>query len=253
MLEIRNFSAGYPGKPVLKGVEICLPSGRVTAILGPNGCGKSTLFKAICGILPADGGEVLLDGVSLLGLPQKLLARKIAYLAQNRQIPDITVCRLVLHGRFPYLSYPRHYRTEDYAAAQSAMERMGIADLADAPLQQLSGGQRQKVYIAMALAQNTPVILLDEPTTYLDVHHQLQLMRQAQELAAQGKTVAMVLHDLSHAMTVAEHVVLMERGQVAAQGTPEEVYASGRMDAVFGVRLRRVRVEETWRYYCEEA
>ena len=105
----------------------------------------------------------------------------------------------------------------------------------------------------MALAQNTAVILLDEPTTYLDVNHQLQLMRQAQELAAQGKTVAMVLHDLSHAMTVAEHVVLMERGQVAAQGTPEEVYASGRMDAVFGVRLRRVRVEETWRYYCEEA
>ena len=253
MLEIRNFSAGYPGKRVLKEIEICLPSGSVTAILGPNGCGKSTLLKALCGILHADAGEVLLDGTSLLGLPQRLLAQKIAYLAQNRQIPDITVRRLVLHGRFPYLSYPRHYRAEDYAAAQSAMEQMGIADLADAPLQQLSGGQRQKVYIAMALAQSTPVILLDEPTTYLDVHHQLQLMRQAQELAAQGKTVAMVLHDLSHAMTVADHVVLMDHGQVAAQGTPEEVYASGRMDAVFGVRLRRVRAEEKWRYYCEEA
>ena len=252
MLEIGKLSAGYPGRTVLSDIELTLPSGQVTAILGPNGCGKSTLLKALCGVLRPLSGEVLLDGEQLLALPQQLRARRISYLAQSRQVPDITVERLVLHGRFPYLSYPRRYRSEDIAAAREAMARMDISELADAPLSRLSGGQRQKAYIAMALAQATPVILLDEPTTYLDVSHQLQLLREARALAAQGKTVAMVLHDLPHAMSVADRVALMSAGRVVAQGTPEEVYASGRMDAVFGVRLGRTWAGGAWRYYCEE-
>lgn len=252
MLEIRKLRAGYSGQVVLDGVDMTLDGGSVTAILGPNGCGKSTLFKALCGILRPLSGEVMLDGEQVLALPQQLRAQRIAYLAQSRQIPDITVERLVLHGRFPYLRYPRRYRSEDIAAAREAMQRMDITDLADAPLNRLSGGQRQKAYIAMALAQATPVILLDEPTTYLDVSHQLQLLREARALAEQGKTVAMVLHDLPHAMGVADRIVLMAGGRVAAQGTPEEVYASGLMDGVFGVRLRRMWAEGAWRYYCEE-
>ena len=252
MLEIRNLDAGYPGKPVLKDISLDIPTGKITVILGPNGCGKSTLLKALCGILDLSGGRILLEGEELTGLPPKLLARKVAYLAQNRQIPDITVRRLVLHGRFPYLSYPRHYRPEDHAAAQAAMDQMGISALAETPLNRLSGGQRQKVYIAMALAQNTPVILLDEPTTYLDVAHQMQMMDQARALSAQGKTVVMVIHDLSHALRTADRIVLMDAGRVAAQGTPEEVYASGRLDAVFGIKLNRVRTGTGWHYYCEE-
>ena len=253
MLEIRDLRVGYPDKTVLQGVNMEIPAGALTVILGPNGCGKSTLLKAICGILPVSGGEILLEKESLPALPPRMLARKVAYLAQSRQVPDITARRMVLHGRFPYLSYPRRYRPEDYAAAEAAMEQMGIAHLADVPLQNLSGGQRQKVYIAMALAQNTPVILLDEPTTYLDVSHQLQLMRQAKELREAGKTVVMVIHDLAHGLQTADKVVLMDAGRIAAQGTPEAVFASGKLEAVFGVKLGRVKTQSGWHYYCEEA
>lgn len=252
MIEIRNLFVSYPDKPVLQDVSISVPKGRITVLLGPNGCGKTTLLKALSGILPADNGQLLLNGQDLLQLPQRELSQKVAYLAQSRQIPDITVQRLVLHGRFPYLSYPRRYRSEDYAAAKAAIEKMGVKDLMDTPLNQLSGGQRQKVYIAMALAQDTPVILLDEPTTYLDISHQLQLLAHARELTRQGKTVIMVVHDIPAAMTVADRILLMDRGQAVFRGTPEELYASRQVDRIFGVRLMRMETPTGWRYYCEE-
>ena len=209
MLEIKNLTAGYPGRPVLQDVRFAIPEGKVTVIAGPNGSGKSTLLKAIGGILPARR-ELYLQGQPLHSLSQQELARKIAFLPQNRPIPEITVERLVLHGRFPYLSYPRRYRKEDIAAAAAAMEQMGLSHLARTPLANLSGGQRQKVYIAMALAQDTPLILMDEPTTYLDIRHQLHLMQEVKELKAQGKTAIMVLHDLPHAFAAADKIVVME-------------------------------------------
>lgn len=250
MTEIRKLCAGYPGKQVLDHISLSIPGQQVTVILGPNGCGKSTLLKALCGILPAADGEVWMDGTELLGLTGKQRAQKVSYLAQSRRIPDITVRRMVLHGRFPYLSYPRRYRAEDYGAADAAMEKMGITTLAEEPLQNLSGGQRQKVYIAMALAQDTPLILLDEPTTYLDIRHQLQMMTQAGRLCKEGKTVVMVLHDLPQAMEYAHRIVLMDQGKIIMEGTPEEVFASGQLDAVFGVKLHRVQTESGWRYFC---
>ena len=253
MLEVKSLCAGYSDTHVLEHVDFRIPSGKVTVILGPNGCGKSTLLKALCGIIPADSGQVVLDGENILTLPQRQLAQRVAYLAQSRQIPDITVERLVLHGRFPYLGYPRRYRKEDYAIADAAMKTMGVAELADELVQNLSGGQRQKVYIAMALAQDTPVILLDEPTTYLDISHQLQLMQQARMLAAQGKTVVMIIHDLPHAFQTADHMILMRDGKIVADGTPEQIYASGMISSVFGVRLCRTGTEGGWRYYCEES
>ena len=253
MLEVKSLCAGYSDTHVLEHVDFRIPSGKVTVILGPNGCGKSTLLKALCGIIPADSGQVVLDGENILTLPQRQLAQRVAYLAQSRQIPDITVERLVLHGRFPYLGYPRRYRKEDYAIADAAMKTMGVAELADELVQNLSGGQRQKVYIAMALVQDTPVILLDEPTTYLDISHQLQLMQQARMLAAQGKTVVMIIHDLPHAFQTADHMILMRDGKIVADGTPEQIYASGMISSVFGVRLCRTGTEGGWRYYCEES
>lgn len=253
MLEIKNLCAGYHGKNVLKDISITAQSGKVTVLFGPNGCGKSTLLKSLCGLLPVSSGEVWMNGEDLLSLQPRELAKRVTYLAQSRQIPDITVKRLVLHGRFPYLSYPRRYRPEDYAIAENAMKQMGFLELADTPLAQLSGGQRQKVYIAMALAQDTPVILMDEPTTYLDMKHQLQTMRQAGELAEQGKTVLLVVHDLDQAMNAADEIVLLDSGSVVAQGTPEEVYLSGKMDEVFSVSLDRVYTNKGWRYFCEEA
>ena len=252
MLELHGISAGYPGKPVLTEVSAAFPEGKVTAVLGPNGCGKSTLLKAICGILPAQQGSILLDGRDLGTLAPKELARKVAYLSQSRQVPDITVRRLVLHGRFPYLSYPRRYREADYQAAEEAMARMGISNLADTPLAQLSGGQRQKAYIAMALAQETQVILLDEPTTYLDIRHQLRMLGSARDLADRGKTVIMVVHDIAQALQTADRVVLMAEGKILLSGTPEEIAASGQIEQAFGVKLCRLRTEDGWRYYCEE-
>lgn len=253
MVEIKNLTAGYPGKPVLRDVSLTIPVGKITVILGPNGCGKSTLLKAFCGLIPAETGRVLLGGEDLLALPPKMLAQKVAYLAQSRQVPDITVGRFVLHGRFPYLGYPRRYGKEDYTIADAAMDTMGIRALSDTLLRHLSGGQRQKAYIAMALAQDTPVVLLDEPTTYLDISHQLQMLQLAGLLARQGKTVIMVVHDLPHGFRSADSIVLLNDGKVVAQGTPEEIYASGMTDAVFGVKLGRAQTETGWRYYCEEA
>lgn len=252
MLEIQDLSSGYGPKNILQNVSFSAEAGKITAILGPNGCGKSTLLKTLCGILPAGSGQVTLDGQALLSLPSGRLARKAAYLPQTRSLPDITVGRLVLHGRFPYLSYPRRYRPEDHEIARQVMTRMGIADLAETPLSRLSGGQRQKAYIAMALAQDTEVILLDEPTTYLDVAHQLQLLHQAKDLAGLGKYVILVIHDLSQGLALADRVVLMEDGHVVKEGTPEEVYRSGALERTFGVRISRVQLDGNWHYLCTE-
>ena len=247
MLEIRNVSAGYPGHPVLQDISLSVPDGAVTVIAGPNGCGKSTLLKVLAGILPASGSAVL-DGQELLCLPGRQRAKKVAFLPQNRTVPEITVKNLVLHGRFPYLSYPRCYRQEDYRMAETAMEKMGVAHLADRSLTTLSGGQRQKVYIAMALAQDTPVVLLDEPNAFLDIAHQLQLMEQAKALAGEGKTVVLVLHDLSMALGCADSMAVMSEGKCLFQGSPEDVFLSRCLDAAFGVEMQRFWTPNGWKY-----
>jgi iron complex transport system ATP-binding protein len=205
----------------------------------------------MAGILPATG-DLKLGGQDLLALDRRELAKKIAFLPQNRTVPEISVKNLVLHGRFPYLSYPRRYRKEDHAAAEAAMEKMGISDLAERSLSTLSGGQRQKVYIAMALAQDTPVVLLDEPNTFLDIAHQLQLMEQARSLAAEGKTVVLVLHDLSMALEYADSLAILSQGRCCFQGSPEEVFLSGRLDCVFSVRVGRVQTPDGWKYYFSD-
>ena len=219
-------------------------------IEGTDGSGKSTLLKALAGILPATG-SARLEGLELLGLPCRELAKKVAFLPQNRAVPEITVKNLVLHGRFPYLSYPRRYRPEDHKAAEAAMTKMGISDLADRSLATLSGGQRQKVYIAMALAQDTPVVLLDEPNTFLDISHQLQMMDQAKALAADGKTVVLVLHDLAMALECGDSLVVLSRGQCLFQGSAEETFRSGCLDRAFRVAVKRFRTEAGWKYYYD--
>ncbi len=248
MLEIQNLTAGYGGGPVLKDLSLTLPGGKVTVILGPNGCGKSTLLKVLAGLLPA-AGRVGLEGEDLLALPQRERARRVAYLPQQRPVPEITVKRLVLHGRFPYLSYPRQYRREDLAAAQGAMEALGIGDLADRPVGSLSGGQRQKAYIAMALAQDTKAVLLDEPTAWLDIRHQFQLMELAKDLARQGKTVVLVLHDLALALERGDHLVLLKEGRLLAQGKDPEI--CGTLEAALGVRAVPVETPAGRKYYFE--
>ena len=251
MIEAKNLSVGYGGTPVLRNVSLMIHPGQVLAVTGPNGSGKSTLLKALAGLLPAVGGEILIDGQSVSVFSPRQLARTVAYLPQSRNVPEITALQLVLHGRFPYLSYPRRYRPCDQEIAQTAMAQMGIADLAERPLASLSGGQRQKVYIAMALAQDTPVVLLDEPTTFLDVSHQLQLMDQARLLADRGKAVVLVLHDLILALEHADRLAILHQGQIAACGDSESVFQSSCLQDVFGIAVRRFRAEDRWRYYYD--
>lgn len=252
MLEIRNLFAGYDGPDILRDVSLSAPSRAVTAIVGPNGCGKSTLLKAIAGIHPSLRGSIRLDEKELTALPPREMARQVAYLAQNRQVPEITAERLVLHGRFPYLSYPRRYRKADLEIARRAMETMCISDLAERRMNTLSGGQRQKVYIAMALAQDTPVVLMDEPTTFLDIAQQLRMMTQARTLADGGKTVVMVLHDMALALKHADHLAVMHEGRILAQGDAETIFSGGSLETAFGIRVERVQTPDGWQYYCRE-
>ena len=227
MTELQNVTAGYGEKTVLQDISLAFPPGTVTAVLGPNGCGKSTLLKAAAGLLPIGAGRVLCPG------PR---ARSIAYLPQSRTLPEMTAGQLVLHGRFPWLRWPRRYRPEDLAAARAAMDRLGIADLAERPLAELSGGTRQKCYLAMALAQGADTLLLDEPTSFLDIGCQLDLMTLCRELAAQGKAVAVVLHDLPLALGHGDRVAVLENGHLLALDAPEESWSSGILDQTFGGR-----------------
>ena len=249
MIELKDLSAGYGGRDVVHDISLAFTPGRVLALLGPNGCGKSTLLRTALGLNPKSGGQVLMDGVPLESLSPRERALKAAYLSQSRSTPNITAYKMVLHGRFPHLSYPRRYRKEDYEAADRALDWADAADVARRSMAELSGGQRQKVYLAMALAQEAPTLLMDEPTTFLDVGHQLEVMAAARRLAREGRAVVMVLHDLPLAMRGADDVALLSAGRLTAYGTVEDVYSSGKIDKVFGVALRRVETESGWQYY----
>ena len=250
MIETRGLRAGYRGRDVLHDINVSFPPGCVTVLLGPNGCGKSTLLRTVLGLQPAAAGEVLVDGTPLGELSPGELARRAAYLPKSRGVPNISALRMDIHGRFPYLSYPRRYRPEDYRVARQALGLAGAGELEDRLLPELSGGQRQRVYLAIALAQETQNVLMDEPTTFLDVRHQLEVMALARTLAGQGKSVALVLHDLCLALRWAGQAVVMAEGPDTAPGPPEEIFDSGVLDRVFGVRVCRVETEDGWQYYC---
>ena len=239
MLELRGITAGYGGTPVLREVSFTVPKGSLTALIGPNGCGKTTLLRAAARQLPLLAGEILLDGRPVSSYGRTEFARKAAFMPQVRSVPAITAGALVAHGRFPHLGFSRRLRLEDRAAVQAAMEATGVADWANRDLRALSGGERQRVYLAMALAQDTDLILLDEPTTYLDPGRQFELLDLIASLPGRSKTVVMVLHDLSHALRYSTQLLLLEQGRLVQRGTPEELYAGGQLDRVFGIRSRR--------------
>ena len=250
MIELTKITTGYGKHTVLADVTAAFEKSAVTGIIGANGCGKSTLLKAVLGILPADG-EITIDGRSLGDMSRKEVARKLAYLSQGKATPDMTVEQLVLHGRFPHLSYPRQYTGQDRKIAAAAMEQMGIAALAAAPLRTLSGGMRQNAYIAMALVQDTDYILLDEPTTYLDISHQLQLMQTLRQLADGGKGIVAVMHDLPMAFTYCDEILLLHGGQIAAGGPPRELFHQSCIERVFGVGLEQAPDGQRYHYRYE--
>lgn len=250
MIELNHLCVGYGGKPVLEDITLAFPAGQVTILLGPNGCGKSTLLKTALGLLPPLAGQVLYSGAPLTNLRPAQIARQAAYMAQSRTVPNIVARRLVLHGRFAYLSFPRQYRREDYEAVQRALAQADALDLADRPLPTLSGGQRQKIYLAMALAQDTPTVLMDEPTTYLDIRHQLNVMQMARDLAGAGRAVVLVSHELCLALRTADRVAVLDGGALRCVGAPAQVYASGVLEQAFHVRVQRLETPDGWQYYC---
>lgn len=249
MIELRGLCAGYSGRQILADISLTFSPGKVLALLGPNGCGKSTLLRTAVGLQPKTGGQILLDGQPAEGFSSRQIAQKVAYLPQSRTVPNITALRMVLHGRFPYLSYPRHYRPEDYKIAWAALAQADAEDLACRPMQTLSGGQRQKIYLAMALAQDTETVLMDEPTTYLDIRHQLDTMSTARELADQGRAVVLVLHDLCLALRTADEVAVLSGSHLRQFGTPDAVFTSGVLDEAFQISLCRAGTAGGWQYY----
>lgn len=244
MIELRQLSAGYGQRTVLQALDLTLKPGELTVIGGVNGCGKSTLLRTVAGLLSPKGGQVLLDGIPLESLSPRQRAFSLAYLPQGRNMPGLTALRMVLHGRFAYLSFPRRYRREDLDAARRALEWVGCGDLADRSMDTLSGGQRQKIYLAMALAQDAGAVLLDEPTTYLDIRGRFEVMELAQRLTETGKTVVMVLHDLDLMLRCADRVVLLKDGAIAADGPPERLAENGAIDRVFGVRTEKAHTSQ---------
>lgn len=248
MVELKNIFSGYGGKNILHDVSLSLPKGKLISVIGANGSGKSTLLKTVIGIIRAESGEIVIDGKAASDLSRQDVAKKISYLAQGKSVPDMTVKQMVIHGRFPHLGYPRRYGEKDREIADKALKQLGIENLADRPVSSLSGGMRQNAYIAMALAQDTDYILLDEPTTYLDISHQVELMKILRSLADSGKGVTSVMHDLPLAFGFSDGIIVLKDGRIAAFDTPEVICQSGVVRDIFGIELQYCREENSYHY-----
>ncbi|WP_432008554.1 ABC transporter ATP-binding protein [Streptomyces bacillaris] len=241
-LSARALTLAYEDRTVVHELDLAMPDGQVTVIVGPNACGKSTTLRALGRLLKPRGGAVLLDGTELARIPTRRIAQSIGLLPQTPVAPEaITVSDLVARGRQPHQSWWQQWSDADERAVTDAMARTDVTALADRSVDELSGGQRQRVWIAMALAQETDLLLLDEPTTYLDIAHQVEVLDLVRQLASpaadgsRGRTVVTVLHDLNQAARYADHLVAMKEGRIVAEGRPEDVVTAGLVREVFGL------------------
>jgi iron complex transport system ATP-binding protein len=236
-LQARGITVGYGAEPVVRDLDLDIPDGRVTTIVGPNGCGKSTLLRTLARLLRPSSGEVLLDGTPITSIATRDIARVLALLPQGPVAPDGLLVRdLVARGRHPHQRWFSQWSREDEGVVDEALWMTDVRELGDRPLDQLSGGQRQRAWIAMTLAQDTDMVLLDEPTTYLDLAHQVEVLDLVTRLNRErGRTVAMVLHDLNLAARYSDRIVVMKDGAIIAQGAPVEVFTTDMLGAVFGL------------------
>jgi len=234
-LHAERLTLGYGRKLIAEDLSLTIPDGELTVIIGPNGCGKSTLLRTLSRLLAPSSGQVWLDGQAIQSYRTKEVARRLGLLPQSSQAPgDISVRDLVARGRYPHQTLFGGVRADDERAVTNAMQATGVFELADRAVDTLSGGQRQRVWIAMALAQETPLLLLDEPTTWLDITHQIDLLELLGDLnRQQGHTLVMVLHDLNHACRYATHLVAMRGGKVLASGRPRDVVTPALIKAVY--------------------
>jgi iron complex transport system ATP-binding protein len=246
-LHASHLTLAYDNRAVVEDLGVDIPDGSFTVIIGPNACGKSTLLRALSRMLNPRAGRVYLDGRVITSYPTKEVARRLALLPQTSMAPDgITVVDLVARGRFPHQRLLRQWSTDDEEAVTSAMTATGVLDLAGRRVDELSGGQRQRVWLAMALAQRTRILLLDEPTTYLDIAHQVEVLDMCADLHQRhGHTLVAVLHDLNQACRYASHLIAMHDGTIVAEGRPAEIVTTDLIQDVFGLRCRIIPDPET--------
>lgn len=249
MIRFENLCAGYDGVEKLHSISLSIPAGRLTALVGPNGCGKSTLVKTAAGIIKPVCGTISIGGRDISVLSPKALAKTIAYMPQSRPAPEMTVRQLTAHGRYPHLKWGRSLSEEDRAIIRDAMIRTDTLSLSEKRVDQLSGGERQRTYLAMMLAQQSPIMLLDEPTTYLDLRAQFDMLALLKELVSDGRTVLIVLHDLALALEYCDNVVLMDSGRIITSGNPESVFASGFLESIFSVSAEHLN--NSYHFYVD--
>lgn len=236
-LAAKGVTVGYGDRTVIDSLDVVIPPGVVTTIIGPNGCGKSTLLRTLSRLLKPTSGSVVLDGEDIARMRTRDVAKKLGLLPQAPVAPEgLTVADLVARGRHPHQSWLRQWSSDDASVVERALAMTGVADLADRPVDALSGGQRQRVWISMTLAQGTDLLLLDEPTTYLDLAHAIDVLDLVDDLHESGCTVVMVLHDLNLAARYSDNLIVMKAGSVLAQGHPREVLTSELLHEAFGLR-----------------
>ena len=241
--EAKNIVTGYEKKIIIDGIDLSIPSNKVSVIIGSNGCGKSTLLKTLARLIKPVSGDIIIDGKKITSIPSKKLAQVLGLLPQSPVVPEgITVWDLVSRGRFPYQAFFKGMNQEDFNAVQDALEIMGISELANRSVDELSGGQRQRVWIAMALAQQTDILLLDEPTTYLDIAYQVEILDLLTDLnRKRGTTIVMVLHDINLSARYADYIFALRKGKLVAEGTPEDVITSDLINDVFGLDCKVIK------------
>ena len=238
-LAARGVTVGYGGRVVIDDLDVSIPPGVITTIIGPNGCGKSTLLRTLSRLLRPSAGTVVLDGEDIAGLKTKDVAKKLGLLPQAPVAPEgLTVADLVATGRHPHQSWLRQWSSDDASIVERALAMTGVSDLAERPVDSLSGGQRQRVWISMTLAQGTDLLLLDEPTTYLDLAHAIDVLDLVDDLHESGCTVVMVLHDLNLATRYSDNLVVMRAGSILAQGHPRDVITADLLHEAFGLRAK---------------
>ncbi|GFG49803.1 Fe(3+)-dicitrate ABC transporter ATP-binding protein [Mycolicibacterium agri] len=246
-LRADGLAIGYDDRTVIEGLSVDVLDGRITAIVGPNACGKSTLLRGLARLLKPSAGQVILDGQAINSLHTKEVARRLGLLPQTSIAPEgISVADLVARGRFPHQKVMRQWSRDDAETVAEAMRCVGVTDLAGRLVDELSGGQRQRVWVAVLLAQQTPLMLLDEPTTYLDIAHQVELLDLFAMLnREQNRTVVVVLHDLQHACRYADQIIVMKSGQIVAEGNPNVVITEALVEDVYGLKCQIIDDPQT--------
>lgn len=252
LLSARGLAAGYGGEPVIGDVNLSIGASEIVALVGPNGCGKSTLLKALARVLKPMRGEVVLNGSAITSYSSREVAQMLAFLPQGPIAPEgLSVRELVAQGRFPHQTLLRQWSEDDQDAVEDALTVTDTAELADRPVATLSGGQRQRCWIAMTLAQDTSLLLLDEPTTFLDLKVQMDVMGLLGRIARQrGRTLLMVLHEINLAAAFADQILMMREGEIIARGTPSEVVTSTLLGDVFDLTAEVISDPQTGRPVC---